>query len=198
MKTKPVTEKKPANPSKNIFGKISNGKPKRRDKNNSNQSGERPKKNELQSNGHAEAGEDEKEENGYDSDDMRDMLDEEDVQHFQEKRKRSDQADADNAAALENKYGKDRDQEMALNKKKTIDLLPIKTKKGEIITRTTEVDLESKKMEIDEGEDEDDAEEGEEIIDSDDEILNDTSVCIFHEALCLITNSFIILFCRVT
>lgn len=109
---------------------------------------------------------------------MREMLDDDDVLSYQGKRKHQDQSETDDTSALESKYTKKRDEERASNKTRTVDLLPIKTKKGEIITRSTEIDIEMNKIEIDDADSDEDGEDDgeEEEIDSDDEIINETSV----------------------
>lgn len=78
---------------------------------------------------------------------------------------------------MEQEYAHDA-QVKASSKKRTIDLLPIKTKKGEVITRSTEVDFDDEDIQLngDEDDDEEDENAEQEIVDSDDEVLNDTNV----------------------
>lgn len=91
---------------------------------------------------------------------------------------------------LEQEYAHDA-QAKAASKKRTIDLLPIKTKKGEVITRSTEVEFDDEiQQNGDEDDDEDDENVEQEVVDSDDEVLNDTHVRhslfdgIFMEGFC--------------
>lgn len=93
------------------------------------------------------------------------------------KRKRNDYEEEDETVPLEQEYAHDA-QTKAANKKRTIDLLPIKTKKGEVITRSTEVDFDDELVQQngDENDDEDDENAEQVEVDSDDEVLNDTNV----------------------
>lgn len=95
------------------------------------------------------------------------------------KRKRDEYEEEDETVPLEQEYAQGV-QAKAASKKRTIDLLPIKTKKGEVITRSTEVEFDPKKIQQSENEndDEDDEEVEQEVVDSDDEVLNDTNVRI--------------------
>lgn len=58
-------------------------------------------------------------------------------------------------------------------------MLPIKTKKGEVVTRSTEVEFNDENSQQNGNEmngDEDDENAEQEVVDSDDEVLNDTNV----------------------
>ncbi|KAH8280829.1 hypothetical protein KR054_000291, partial [Drosophila jambulina] len=120
-------------------------------------------------------------------DNVADMLDGDDLALLQaNKRKRKARADDEDAAeqqasiGLERAYASDTKKEQAAQKIK-LDLLPIKSRDGQIITRTTEVDYLPKpkvKKRDEEVEDvEDDSEEEEEgdteFEDSDDDVVND-------------------------
>lgn len=93
------------------------------------------------------------------------------------KRKRKDYEEEDDTVPLEQEYAHDV-QTKAANKKRTIDLLPIKTKKGEVITRSTEVEFDDENIQQNgDGDDDEDDENVEQVeVDSDDEVLNDTNV----------------------
>lgn len=91
------------------------------------------------------------------------------------KRKENELVEVDDTVALEQEYAQDAREKS--RGKRTVDLLPIKTKRGEVISRTTEVEIKHD-VEEDEAEDENE-EEDEEIIDSDDEILNDNAQVSF-------------------
>lgn len=108
-----------------------------------------------------------------------DDRDDDDIENDEmpKKRKRDEYEEEDETVPLEQEYAQDV-QAKAASKKRTIDLLPIKTKKGEVITRSTEVEFDPKKTKqsADENEDEDDEEVEQEVVDSDDEVLNDTNV----------------------
>lgn len=121
-----------------------------------------------------------------DDDDVQDMLDmlhddddddDEQMDTMPKKRKRDEFEEEDETVPLEQEYAHDA-QAKAANMKRTIDLLPIKTKKGEVITRSTEVDYEDEiQQNGDEDEEDDDDDAEQEVVDSDDEILNDQNVC---------------------
>lgn len=129
-------------------------------------------------NGHNET---ENEFNDADIQDMLDMIadDEADIdgQHnaTTKKRKRDtkDVYDADEAHQFEQEYAHTRNEEEKSKKMRTVDLLPIKTKFGELIARSTEIEFKKKTREN--GDDSDgavsDAAE-DEAIDSDDDIIN--------------------------
>lgn len=124
-------------------------------------------------------------------DNVADMLDGEDLEYLEMKRGRQrkrkhalgeEEVDDDvkHAVGLEKQFAQDTALEDA-TKKITVDLLPFKTRDGEIITRTTEVDYKPKPKlkkvseEVEEGEDNEAAEEDEEaeFEDSDDDVVND-------------------------
>lgn len=115
---------------------------------------------------------------------VKDCLDEEDLQFLEEskkpkKRKTAGLPDDEEVKTMEKEYNKKTAIEN-LDKKVTLSLLPFKSKDGEIITRTTDVDYTpkaKKKAVEEEADDDDDAEEepGEEDYDSDEDIVNDTT-----------------------
>ncbi|XP_013116892.2 nucleolar complex protein 3 homolog [Stomoxys calcitrans] len=125
-------------------------------------------------------------------DNVADMLDGEDLEFLEMKRgkyrkrkyagnEEADDDDLRHAVGLEKRFAEDTALEDATKKIK-VDLLPFKSRDGEIITRTTEVDYKPKpkvKKVEEEGEDEaqeTDQEEGdsqEEFEDSDDDVVND-------------------------
>lgn len=118
------------------------------------------------------------------------------------KRKRNDYEEEDETVPLEQEYAHDV-QAKAANKKRTIDLLPIKTKKGEVITRSTEVEFDDETFQQsgDEHDDEDDENAEQVEVDSDDEVLNDTNVTLHPTFLWHSTHlsiRFILAFVRVT
>lgn len=126
-------------------------------------------------NGHQDSNE-----NEHDIDDLLEMIEDDDelMKGYRlddnKKRKRDDSTiDDDEAHQFEQDYAHTRNEEKS-KKLKTVDLLPIKTKSGELITRTTEVEIKDKIIEHEDQDthDENDAEEVE--IDSDDDIVNDT------------------------
>lgn len=184
IKNNKVSEKQLAT-SKKIFGKpIGQSKPnKRRElKSESVQNGTGPKKGKKDkhveksekplANGLAN-GQDENEMDEEDIQDLMDMIEDEDDEllNRSKKRKRDEQqGDEDNAGQFEQEYAHQRNEEKS-KKMRTVDLLPIKTKSGELITRQTEVEVKAKPK-VTENE-ENDEEEDEEIVDSDDDIIND-------------------------
>lgn len=111
---------------------------------------------------------------------IRDIIDDDDLDYLQEinikSRKRKYQEEESNEAQeFEDIYTKQTFKEKS-EKKVIVDLLPIKSKAGEIITRTAELDYIPKKPGEDKvGEDEEDVEEEEvtEAEDSDEDILQD-------------------------
>ncbi|XP_005184384.1 nucleolar complex protein 3 homolog [Musca domestica] len=136
-------------------------------------------------------------------DNVADMLDGEDLEYLNMKKGRNrkrkhavgeeaDDDDIKHAVGLEKQFAHDTALEDA-SKKITVDLLPVKTREGEIITRSTQVDFKPKPKakkaaaeEQVEGEQEEDGEEGEkgdedddddtaeiEYEDSDDDVVND-------------------------
>lgn len=115
---------------------------------------------------------------------VKDCLDEEDLQYLQEskkpKKRKVATPDEQEVKHIEREYSKKTAIENS-EKKVTLSLLPIKSKDGEIITRTTDVDYTPKAKEIEEVEEEDDdeqVEEEEEEYDSDEDIVNDTTESI--------------------
>lgn len=116
--------------------------------------------------------------NEMDEEDIRDLLemieDEDDeLLNRSKKRKRDGTGDADDADQFEEEYAHQRNIEKS-KKMRTVDLLPIKTKSGELITRTTEVEFKAKaKKTQDAKESEEEGDEEEEVLDSDDDIVND-------------------------
>lgn len=169
------TSEKSGPASKKIFGRASLDKPRPKKKQRIVQQLPLP----AASNGAQAQVADENDEDNYD--DILDMMDDEDraaIEGYRnaQKRKRDENDDEanTNATELEKQYAGEKNAESYLKTKRTVNLLPIKTKMGEIITRTTEVDIE------DEVEPEDDlgseVEENEEELDSDDDIINDKTV----------------------
>lgn len=116
-------------------------------------------------------------EDEMDEEDIRDlmeMIEDEDDELLNRSKKRKkddkDQVDDDNAGQFEQEYAFQRNEEKS-KKTRTVDLLPIKTKSGELITRQTEVEIKDKPKVVDE--EEGDESEHEEVVDSDDDIVND-------------------------
>lgn len=114
-----------------------------------------------------------------------DCLDEDDLQYLREfkkaKKRKAGEPDEEECKQIERDYSKKNAQENS-EKKITLSLLPIKSKEGEIITRTTDVDYapKSKKAAVEEeDQEEDDEQEDEEVeeveYDSDEDIVNDTT-----------------------
>ncbi|KAL5279705.1 NOC3L family protein [Megaselia abdita] len=112
---------------------------------------------------------------------VKDCLDEEDLQFLQEskkpKKRKAGLPEEEEVKDMEREYNKNTAIENA-DKKVTLSLLPIKSKDGEIITRTTDVDYtpkakEAKVVEVEEADD--DEEDEEEEYDSDEDIVNDTT-----------------------
>lgn len=103
--------------------------------------------------------------------DILDMIDDEDDELLcrSKKRKREASQVDDESGQFEEQYAHQHNVEKS-KKVRTVDLLPIKTKSGELITRTTQVEIKDKPKPIEE--DEENEEEGEEV-DSDDDIVND-------------------------
>lgn len=157
--------------SKKVFGKASGEKhkPARKEKNN-NQRVTQP----VVQNGTKV------EEEEHDLQDMLDMIDDEDKELLMgldksTKRKREDDdMQEDDTGGFERQHRKDGVE--AASKRRTVELLPIKTKDGSVITRSTEIEIEDNVSgNFDEGSD--DEEDGEEeVIDSDDDVINDDAV----------------------
>lgn len=128
-------------------------------------------------NGHSEP---ENEFNDEDIQDMLDMIDNDDEdldgQHngTSKKRKREtkDVADEDEAHQFEQEYAHTRNEEKS-KKMRTVDLLPIKTKFGELITRSTEVEIKKKVKQTSDDGDGEGSEAEEDVVDSDDDIINE-------------------------
>lgn len=171
--------------SKKVFGKpIGQKSGKRKEiKSEGAQNGRGPKKgrnvkNSAQSEKPSTNGGPVSEENEMNEEDIRDLLDmiedeDDELLNRSKKRKRDENnaVDDDNAGQFEQEYAFQRNEEKS-KKTRTVDLLPIKTKFGELITRQTEVDIKEKPKKVDqEGDESDDGEE--EVIDSDDDIVND-------------------------
>lgn len=112
---------------------------------------------------------------------VRDCLDEEDLQLLQEskkpKKRKAGHPDEEEVKHIEREYSKSNAIEKS-EQKVTLSLLPYKSKDGEIITRTTDVDYTPKpkqgKKSKEDDEDEEAVEE-EEDYDSDEDIVNDTT-----------------------
>lgn len=108
--------------------------------------------------------------------DLMDMIEDEDDELLQRSKRRKKEAEfvaaGDNSAGqFEMEHAQERNTAEKSRKMRTVDLLPIKTKAGELITRHTEVEIKAKPIEpVESGEDGD---EGDEIFDSDDDIVND-------------------------
>lgn len=176
----PKNSDKNVSTSKKVFGRPSVEKPKPKGK-------KKFVKNQLtvpkaangptaQANGHTDEAEDD-EENEYE--DMLDMMEEEDKAVIEglrktQKRKR-DENDNDNARAFEKQHAHEARRE-ASKKTRTVDLLPIKTKAGDLITRSTEVEIDDVQPDDELGSEEEDDDEDGEPIDSDDDIVNDKGV----------------------
>lgn len=128
-------------------------------------------------NGHSEP---DNEFNDEDIQNMLDMIDDDDedldgqynATTKKRKRETKDVGDEDEAHQFEQEYAHTRNEEKS-KKLRTVDLLPIKTKFGELITRSTEVQIKEKVKET--GDDSNDGESGaeDEVIDSDDDIINE-------------------------
>lgn len=102
--------------------------------------------------------------------DILEMIDDEDDELLcrSKKRKREASEVDDEAGQFEEQYAHQHNAEKS-KKIRTVDLLPIKTKSGELITRTTQVEIKEKPKPVDE---ENEEEEEEEEVDSDDDIVN--------------------------
>lgn len=122
--------------------------------------------------------------NEMDEEDIRDLMemieDEDDELLQRSKRRKKEAAQSavaadDSAVQFEKEHAHQRTTDERSRKMRTVDLLPIKTKFGELITRQTEVEIKEKPVEqsqsdVDEdGEGKDDGE----AYDSDDDIVND-------------------------
>lgn len=170
--------------SKKVFGKpIGQKSAKRKEtKGEPIQNGHGPKKgkkgkNSAQSEKPVTNGGPVSDENEMDEEDIRDLLDmiedeDDELLNRSKKRKRDENqvADDDNAGQFEQEYAFERNEEKSKNMR-TVDLLPIKTKTGELITRQTEVAIKGKPKKVNEEDDESEGEE--EVVDSDDDIVND-------------------------
>lgn len=122
--------------------------------------------------------------NEMDEEDIRDLMemieDEDDELLQRSKRRKKDgpdgsAADADSAGQFEVEHAQQRVTAEKSRKMRTVDLLPIKTKAGELITRQTEVEIKAKPIENGEGDCAGGADDegGDEFIDSDDDIVNE-------------------------
>lgn len=175
--------------SKKVFGKpIGEGATKRKDnklqngsKEISSSKGKQKPKNSTKiektiENGHQD-------ENEHDIDDLLEMIEDDDElakgyrndDNNKRKRDASDTIDNDDAHQFEQDYAHTRNEEKS-KKMRTVDLLPIKTKFGELITRSTEVEIKEKIIEADNQDTDDENGAGEVEIDSDDDIVNDTQI----------------------
>lgn len=176
-----------------IFGKPTVDKTKRRDKRN--EVGKLlpmpppPPTQHKKQKDTAAAADDDKEDDDdeeYTAQDMLDMMDEDDRDEYvsgagnkAKKRKRAEDADDVNRAAhhFEKQYAALTNTE-SLGKKRMVDLLPIKTKSGDVVTRQTEVDDDD---ECPEPEDELEPDDDEDVEpDSDDDIVRDAAVRRFY------------------
>lgn len=180
--------------SKRVFGKPTGAKPNKRKEQNSAavQNGHEHKgkspKNKFSKGGKPATtttngqNEPDKELDDEDIQDMLDMIDDDDDDDEDldgqyngtiKKRKRDakEVGDEDEAHQFEQEYAHTRNEEKS-KKMRTVDLLPIKTKFGELITRSTEVEIKKKVKET--GDDNDEEGSGEEeVLDSDDDIINE-------------------------
>lgn len=121
--------------------------------------------------------------NEMDEEDIRDLLemieDEDDELLQRSKRRKKDASDGtavdDSTGYFEVEHAQQRVTAEKSRKMRTVDLLPIKTKAGELITRQTEVEIKAKPIENDDNDGAEDGEEddGDDIIDSDDDVVND-------------------------
>lgn len=186
-----TTDKNAQSTSKKIFGRPSVEKPKTRNKKKfvKNQMPMPKIGNGTPANGHADAEADEnEEENEYE--DMLDMMDEEDKAAIEglrksQKRKRDENDnDSTRARVFEKQHAHEARME-ASKKTRTVDLLPIKTKAGDLITRTTEVEIDDVQPDEELGSEEEDDDDGE-AIDSDDDIVNDRSVSNFSDRFLIV------------
>ena len=181
VKNTKSTEKQLAT-SKKVFGKpIGQKSNKRKDQRNETvQNGTGPKKGKKgkhveKSEKPIENGNSAENENEMDEEDLRDLLDmiedeDDDLLNRSKKRKRETEQGDDEAGQFEQEYAHQRNAEKS-KKMRTVDLLPIKTKSGELITRSTEVEYKEKPKVV--AEDDGEESEEEEIVDSDDDIVND-------------------------
>lgn len=114
----------------------------------------------------------------HDIDDLLGMLDDDaddtvDANHAAGAKRKRPTADEEDGKHHEDEYTHERDVKKK-SRLQTVDLLPIKTKTGEIVTRSAEVEMADERRVDDEADGDDDAEPEEEIVDSDDDIVNDT------------------------
>lgn len=120
----------------------------------------------------------EEEEEEHDIADLMQMMEDDDELQMAygaaAKRRKRDQGDGDEGKQHEVEHAHELDAKKT-SKMQTVDLLPIKTKHGEIITRSTEVERKEKKVVNDDEEEDGEDDDGEaEYVDSDDDIVNDT------------------------
>lgn len=121
--------------------------------------------------------------NEMDEEDIRDlmeMIEDEDDELLQRSKRRKKEAAqsavaVDDSAVHEKEHAHQRSTDERSRKMRTVDLLPIKTKFGELITRQTEVEIKEKPIEQSQSDVDDDGEGNDdgEIFDSDDDIVND-------------------------
>lgn len=179
----PKNSDKNVSTSKKVFGRPSVEKPKIKGKKkfvNNQLTVPKATNGTAQANGHADEAEDD-EDNEYE--DMLDMMEEEDKAVIEglrktQKRKR-DENDNDSARAFEKQHAHEARIE-ASKKTRTVDLLPIKTKAGDLITRSTEVEIDDVQPDDELGSEDEDDDDDNEPIDSDDDIVNDKSVSTFY------------------
>lgn len=127
----------------------------------------------VQTNGNGHSAENEKEMDEEDLQDLLNMIDDEDDDLLNRSKKRKRDEGVDEAGQFEQEYAHQRNEEKS-KKTRTVDLLPIKTKTGELITRTTEVEVKDKPKKVDAEQEEENEEEEE--VDSDDDIINDADI----------------------
>lgn len=118
---------------------------------------------------------DNEEEESHDIDDLMGMIDDDDELHANygaTAKRRKHEAEDDEGKHHEVEFTKKQDAKKASGMR-TIDLLPIKTKAGEIITRSAEVEMVEEEQSDEEADAADDEDGEEEFLDSDDDIVND-------------------------
>lgn len=190
IKNNKTTEKQLAT-SKKVFGKpIGQSAEKRKEKKHElKPNGNVSKKSKLSknaaqsqsitSNGHSATNGNDMETSLFedDIDDLMEMIeDEDDELLIRSKKRKREMSQIDNVNdQLEVDYAHQRNVDEKSKKMRTVDLLPIKTKSGELITRSTEVELKPKVKQIEESQDDENDDDDDEIIDSDDDIVNDQS-----------------------
>lgn len=168
------TNEKTLSLSKKVFGKSTGQKTGKKKEQQPLQNGKHSKSSKMET--PKENGQTETEDmNEEDINDLLDMIEDEDDEllngYSAIKRKHEAAVTEDEAHQFEQEYAHTRNEEKS-KKMRTVDLLPIKTKSGELITRTTKVEFKEKIKET--ADDDDSDEEGEEeAVDSDDDVIND-------------------------